>query len=558
MKKSFMKSILSAALLVAAFAGTAKAELEEGDAAVARAKVALRERPGSDYRVIGRIEAGDSVTVDRVKGEWVKVKAGSRAGWAPQNVFTQGHAKARKGEDESSRARKKAFVSDGQFARRANADDEIIKRAGKKRGKAAAADDDSDTVSDDDGAADEKVTKAKAAKWKTTKSKATAKREEAADDEIEEPRSRRAKVADEDAAPAEDEKPAKPAKVAKRSRSDDDGDADDEEKPAKKVKKQKDIVGTKVAANGKTPLRREPSDDAPKAMVAHDGDEMKVLKKKGDWLLVEIDGEKGWVESARVKSLESDGEEDELVGRQGGGYMLGAGLGFVSMTQDFSSDANVFLSKYRIASAAGAVAISGVYSYITGIWEFAGDGNYRFTAATPGIEVTTMGGQREDLSVLEHSIDVGGRLGYRSGDGMKTGLYTRFGYHLDSLQIDQSKLAPLPSENISGFTIGGGLDIPALSEHFSACAHFDFMFSGARDQTVGLRDGRDNGTQGILLGAALGYRFGDAWAMTGGYNMSYMTTSFTGPSERLMNQGTWGLRSNLDHILMVGLNYVAR
>ena len=548
MKKSLMKAIVSAALLFA-FAGTARAELEEGDAAVARAKVALRERPGSDYRVIGRIEAGDSVTVDRVKGEWVKVKAGSRAGWAPQNVFTQGHAKARKGEDESSRARKKAFVSDGQFARRANADDEIIKRAGKKRGKAAAAEDDSDTVSDDDTAADDKPSKARAAKWKTTKSKATAKRDDSAEDEIEEPRSKRAK-ADDEAAPVEEEKP---AKVAKRSKSDDDGD--DEEKPAKKVKKQKDIVGTKVAANGKTPLRKEPSDDAPKAMVAHDGDEMKVIKKKGDWLLVEIDGEKGWVESARVKSLESDGEEDEMVGRQGGGYMLSAGLGFVSMTQDFSSDANVFLSKYRIASAAGAVAVAGVYSYITGIWEFAGDMNYRFTAATPGIEVTTMGGQREDLSVIEHSIDAGGRLGYRSGDGMRTGLYTRFGYHLDSLQIDQSKLAPLPSENIAGFTIGGGLDLPALSEHFSAALHFDFMFTGARDQTVGLRDGRDTGTQGILMGAALGYRFGDAWAMTGGYNMSYMTTTFAGPSERLMNQGTWGSRSNLDHILMVGLNY---
>ncbi len=83
MKTIVTKTILSAALLVA-LAGTARAELEEGDAAVARAKVALRERPGSDYRVVARIEAGDSVSVDRVKGEWVKVKAGSRAGWAPR------------------------------------------------------------------------------------------------------------------------------------------------------------------------------------------------------------------------------------------------------------------------------------------------------------------------------------------------------------------------------------------------------------------------------------------------------------------------------------------
>lgn len=550
MKTILSKTILSAALLLA-LAGTARAELEEGDAAVARAKVALRERPGSDYRVVARIEAGDSVSVDRVKGEWVKVKAGSRAGWAPQNVFTSGHAKARKGEDQGS-ARKKAFVTDGQFARRANSDDEIIKSAKKsKRGKAV--EDDSDSVSDEDTVADEKVSKAKAAKWKTTKSKATARKDESADDEIDEPRSKRARNNDrgnddEEAAPIEQE-----AKVAKKSSKDDDGD--DEEKPVKKVKKQRDIVGTKVAANGKLKLKSEPNDEAKTAIVAHDGDEMKVLKKKGEWLLVDMDGEKGWVESTKVKSLESDVDEDEMVGHQGGGYMLSAGLGFVSMTQDFTSDANVFLSKYRIASAAGAVSVGAVYSYVTGIWELGGDGGYRFTAATPGIEVTTMSGQKEDLAVIEHSIDLGGRVGYRSGDGMRTGLYARVGYHLDSLQIDQSKLAPLPSENISGFTMGAGLDLPGLSEHMAACAHFDFMFSGTRDQTVGLRDGKDNGTQGLLAGVMLGYRFGDAWAMTGGYNMSYMTTTFTGPSERLMNQGTWGSRTNLDHILMVGLNY---
>jgi hypothetical protein len=146
-------------------------------------------------------------------------------------------------------------------------------------------------------------------------------------------------------------------------------------------------------------------------------------------------------------------------------------------------------------------------------------------------------------------------VGYRSGDGMHMGLYARLGYHLDSLQIDQSKLAPLPSENISGYTMGGGLELPTLSERFSACAHFDFMFAGSRDQTAGLRDGKETGTQGVLAGVAVGYRFGEEWAATGGYNLSYMTTTFSGPSERLMNQGTWGARTNLDHILVVGLSY---
>src|SRR4051794_32247830 len=83
-------------------------------------------------------------------------------------------------------------------------------------------------------------------------------------------------------------------------------------------------------------------------------------------------------------------------------------------------------------------------------------------SATPGIEVTTMAGQKEDLSVVGHTVDLGGRLGWRSPDGMLTGLYARLGWHMDATQIDQSKLAPLPSDTVTGFTVGAGLDLPRL------------------------------------------------------------------------------------------------
>src|SRR5206468_12576349 len=46
-------------------------------------------------------------------------------------------------------------------------------------------------------------------------------------------------------------------------------------------------------------------------------------------------------------------------------------------------------------------------------------------------------GQKEDLTVMQHSIDLGGRLGYRGSSGVRTGLYARIGYHLDALQMDR-------------------------------------------------------------------------------------------------------------------------
>src|SRR5579885_1041586 len=150
MTRTLTKIILSVALL--SLSSAAWAEVEEGDLAVAKNKVALRERPGSDYRVVARIEGGDSVQVERLKGEWVKVKAGARAGWEPSNLFDTGRsAKARKSDDGSVRKRKHAFVQDGQFVRRSTDDDAAP--APVKPAKATKKAKVQDRVEDDDGVA---------------------------------------------------------------------------------------------------------------------------------------------------------------------------------------------------------------------------------------------------------------------------------------------------------------------------------------------------------------------------------------------------------------------
>jgi uncharacterized protein YraI len=528
--------LVALALAVPALPAAARrAELQDGQGAVARSKVALRERPGPDYRVVARLDAGTPVTIERVKGEWVKVKAGGRTGWAPANLLEGGRSpRTHAGKPEAEpRRRKAAFVTDGQFARRSDGGGARERSAGKRVREHPP-----DTISDEDTAPDatedsaELLPAKKAARWKQGRPKA-AKSE-----------------ADADESPASDSGDEASARSA---------GAADEEAPAEKAAGS-GAGGRKVAAVTRTPVLRSPSGTAQTIAVARRGDEMRVLRQaqNGRWLLVEVDGERGWVESAGVRTVGQSVDEGvgaPVAGRQGGAIALSAHTGFVSMSQSFDSDADAFLGKYRIASAAGTIGLGGLYSYVSRIWEYAADGSYRFTAATPGVEVTTMAGQREDLAVIQHTLDLGARLGYRSPDGMRLGLYGRLGYHMDALKIDQSKLAPLPSETISGVTIGAGLDLPGLSQHLSARATVDVLAVGSRDQTIGLRDGTDDGTNGLFIATTLGYRFGEAWAADGGYQLSYLATSFKGPSERLQNRGTWGARTNLDHMLLVGLTY---
>jgi hypothetical protein len=319
--------------------------------------------------------------------------------------------------------------------------------------------------------------------------------------------------------------------------------------------------GMRVAALGRAPVLRAPTTSAAPVMTAQDGVEMKVIRrgKDGQWLLVEVGGERGWVESARVKSLnEVPGMEPAVpVGRQGGGLMLTAATGYVAISQDFNSNSTAYLGKYHLSSSAAAIGVGALYSYIRGIWEFGADAGYRFTAAAPGVQVPSATGMSGsgDLAILEHTVDVGLRAGYRSPEGMGTGIYLRAGYYLNAFGIDRSSASPLPSETVAGVTAGAGMEMPRLTERLGVRVHADYLLTASRDQTTGLRDGKDAGTTGLLAGLMLGYRFRDAWAAEAGYNMTYLSSSFTGPLERLSATGTWATRSDLDHMVMLGLSY---
>lgn len=568
-----MRRLCLALLLVGLSAGIARAELVEGDAAVTRSRIALRERPGADYRVVTRVEAGEPVTVERVKGEWVRIKVGNHNGWAPASLLKAAKSSRARSLDGDNppRKRKNAFVTDGQFARRSSADADVDAEAvednppappprrAKKTHKrvvrvarAARVEDeatDDDVSEADDSPPPARMGKQRAAKWKQTQAKAS-------------PRDRREDedTADRPVRASTSPGPSPSVAASARPSESEDEDTDRTERAERRKSGER-----KVAAVRKTPLLLSPKTGASAVIMAREGDQMKVLKKArdGHWLLVEVDGTQGWIESTRVKAIESDAEDEDevVVGRPGLSYLLRASTGIVSLSETLSSDATAQTSNYRYTSAAGAIAIGGMLTYSSGVWELGADGTYRFTAATPGVSVQLMG-QQQDLALMVHTLDLGARAGYRAPDGMRMGVYGRLGYHMNGIQIDQTPVPidqnnkkPLPNETISGLTIGGGLDLPRLSEHMGARARADLLVGAGRDETIGLRDGAEDGTAGLLLGLLLDYRFGEAWAAEGGYQLQYLSTNFKGPSERLGGQGSWANRTNTDHIILIGISY---
>jgi hypothetical protein len=83
----------------------------------------------------------------------------------------------------------------------------------------------------------------------------------------------------------------------------------------------------------------------------------------------------------------------------------------------------------------------------------------------------------------------------------------------------------------------------------------DLLPGGSREQTKGLGDGVEDNTVGLLFALGGGYRIGSQWSLEAGYQLSFLSTAYRGASPRLGMQGTWGLRSNTDHLFLIGVGY---
>lgn len=305
---------------------------------------------------------------------------------------------------------------------------------------------------------------------------------------------------------------------------DEDDDDDDDDEP--------EVDTVVVTAN--TKMRKKPSSKAKSVGKARSGDRLFVIERDGDWIKVEnSDGDEGWVRAKHVA---------------GGAYKYSeyniryfGSLGYSAVSQSFSTPDACPLCNYSLASGALTVGLGGdvIYDY-SEEYLIAGDLNYRYTRANPGIRfVDPANMMPSDISFQEHRIDIGVRAGYKLGKETGMAGYGRIGYHYDRFGIDDVEnfavnIPKLPSEILAGVTVGVMLDVPQFNPKFAFRLSADMLISGDRVQTAGLEDGVVSTADAIWGVARLDYRWKPEMKITAQYHYSGLTTEWQGRAPNSM------------------------
>ncbi len=451
----------------------------------------VMKRPGERSSVVTRVDPGTEMKVLDRTGRWVKVRVDGRTGWVTRTSLAAPDRQAR----TVSKTRRRAFV-DGRSTR---------------RGGIA-------------GAPEDRVG-------------ADAIEEEEIIEEDEAPRRARARRADDEVAILEDEEL-------------DDGGFEDEieedrAEPAKRVV---------MVTAAKSELRSRPSKKSRRVMRVKEGEELFFVRESesGNWMLVEDSGgEAGWIRSSEV-------------GNSGFNYpastkFANARLGYASLSSEFRSNGAGELANYDTSAAAASVGIGGEYIYrYSPTYLIRVDGSYLGARSSPGIRFTNAAGMSSDIAFISHEVAAGAALGYNFQNERGIAAYARAGYHYGKLDIsDGSDIAVntayLPSEILSGITVGALVDVPRLTNKIGARIGLDLLYpNGKLQQTQGLEDGTSSDVTAAWGTALLVYQWKPAWDITGGYRYGYSKVDFEGASMR-PHAATEADRKNVSHTLSLGV-----
>lgn len=337
---------------------------------------------------------------------------------------------------------------------------------------------------------------------------------------------------------------------------DDDDDDDDEGFDDDDDDDDAEVAPETVVATAKIRMRRKPSNKAKAIGKARSGDRLFVIERDGSWIKVENnDGETGWVRS-------SDVENGSFKYKKYNMRYFGS-LGYEAISQDFSTPNDCTLCNYKLSSGAMAINLGGevIYDY-SKEYLVAGEANYRYTRANPGIRfVDPNDGTPADISFQVHRIDVGARVGYKLGKATGMAAYGRVGYHYNRFGVDEVEnfavnLPRIPSEILSGFTVGVLLDVPQFNPKIAFRIGADILASGTRVQTAGLEDGQLSDSAAIWGHARLDYQWKPNMKVTGQYHYTGYTTKWQGMAEASMRDhaSTEAQRNDVVHALFVGVS----
>ena len=288
------------------------------------------------------------------------------------------------------------------------------------------------------------------------------------------------------------------------------------------------------------------------------GSELVVLGRNGGWLKVQNQrGVAGWIPGAKVQEPRRKPPVDKLARR------ASAGVGYSAIGQTFASSSEDPRGAYSLSSGAAVLALGGEVVYASGErWRLAGDLDYRLTIAAPGIRYTDPESMAAvDIGFKRHQVDLGARAGYVLGGDMGMVAYGRVGFHYDNFRINDvsnfdRNLALLPSEVLTGVTVGAILDVPRLGAAWAARVRVDALpLLASRQQTTGLEDGATSKTFAAWGGALLEYAWDDTYKLSGEYQYAYARTRWNGAVETSMrpHMADSARRKDSAHLLLIGV-----
>jgi SH3-like domain-containing protein len=342
---------------------------------------------------------------------------------------------------------------------------------------------------------------------------------------------------------------------------DDEADDGDERASANKRRPQREVATVKVA---EARIYEERSSRSRRIDRVPEGTRLFVIERDDKWIKVETEtGDVGWVRRSKVTDT---GGGAPVAATQTTAKLTrraSAGIGYSSISQRFFSKSDDPRATYNLSSGAAVLGVSGELVYDdSDRWLLAGDLTYRYSHAAPGVRYTdpeTM--IAADIGFKRHQLGVGARAGYELGAERLATVYGRLGLLYDNFRINDVNnfdlnLARLPSEVLTGITVGAMLDVPRLGEKWAGRLQIETLpLLAGRKQTAGLEDGASSKTFAAWGGALVEYAWNETYRVTGEYQYAYARTTWQGVKEGSMrpHMADSARRKDGTHVLLIGL-----
>lgn len=517
-----MRGSLTGCLVALAVVVALAPSVAAGETVVAKDSAEVYLRPGESSKVVVRIKPGEELTVLRRDGRWVKVRVRGRTGFIPRTKVSGGEDE--RSEEVERQTRRRPYV-DGRSTDRGWGGEPPEDRRGV------------DAVDNVDPGAPppEPEVRAKEPEVRVK-------------EPVKEPREPKSK-GDPKAGGKKDvvvqiEEEPRPAPKAEPRRP-----APRQGRPERKRRL--------ITLENEVELRAKPGTSAKKVATAGAGEHF-VIDERNGWSKLETDdGEQGWVSNQTLRSTAE---------RKSGRRLLAASaqLGFSYMVQGTRTTGGVVGApdNYNLITPGATVTVGGLAAFPVSRSLYAGVSlGYSGTKAKDVEFNDKVNARVTKTGISTHAFDVRALGGYMFGGSLGLSAWARLGYHYDMFSVadvgDFTKNgARIPSERLSGGTVGAALVVDRLTRKIGASVMVDALVFANREQTKNLEDGTSPSTSGVWVTAAGAYRLGRSLNLELSYKLTALSNTFGAPPEQSlrMHTGTSVSRADVSHLIGLGVN----